>query len=105
MALNNKATEFSNRLPSFELISEAELERLQSLRSEARVEANKVDVAALGASEPGFGNTFQKKFIKGLELCIQGNGQLDVVKGQLLLKFFGNELAAFKAKGRTNARY
>lgn len=104
VALNNEATEFSNKFPSFEIIPAPDLQRLQSLWSAALVEARKVDVAALNADEPGFGDTFQNKFIKGLELCTQGNGQLDIVQGQLLLDSFGNELSAIKAKKRASAR-
>jgi hypothetical protein len=103
VALNNEATEFSNKFPSFEIIPASDLQHLQSLWSSALVEARKVDVIALNADEPGFGDTFQNKFIKGLELCTNGNGQLDIVQGQLLLDSFGNDLSAVKAKKRASA--
>lgn len=104
VALNNKATQFKNQFPSFERVSAADMTRLKSLWVSALIEAREIDIDALNADTLGFGDAFSDKFIKGLELCVDGNGQMDIVQGQLLLDAFGQNLSAVKAQKRASAR-
>ena len=89
---NNEANAFSYQLGS------------TAPWSNALVEARKIDIEALNAEEPGFGNVVQDKFIRGLELCTQSTDSDGFARGQLLLASFGDDFAAVKAKKRRGRR-
>ena len=89
---NNEANAFSYQLGS------------TAPWSNALVEARKIDIEALNAEEPGFGNSVRDKFIRGLELCTQGTESDGFAQGQLLLYSFGNDFAKVKAKKRRGSR-
>ena len=104
VARNNEATAFSNQLGSTGSVSDPDFQHLRSLWSNALVEARKIDIEALNAEEPGFGNVVQDKFIRGLELCTQSTDSDGFARGQLLLASFGDDFAAVKAKKRRGRR-
>jgi hypothetical protein len=98
VALSNQASNLINQPPAFGHMSPSNFKKLQSLWRASLTAARQVNVALLNAEEPGFGDTFQSKFIRGLELCTQGNSTSDLIQGQLLLEEFGESLAAVKSK-------
>lgn len=104
VAHNNEATALSNQLGSTGSISDPDFQHLRSLWSNALVEARKIDIEALNADEPGFGDIVEDKFIRGLELCAQSTDSDGFARGQLLLASFGDDLAKAKAKKRSGVR-
>ena len=104
VARNNEATAFSNQLGSTGSISDPDFQPLRALWSNALVEARKIDIEALNAEDPGFGNIVRDKFIRGLELCTQSTESDGFAQGQLLLYSFGDDFAKVKAKKRRGSR-
>lgn len=81
--LNNQATEIANSTSL--VVTADEMSRILELRRAALAEARKVDIGALNAERNGLGDLFQEKFLRGLELYVEGDGRSDLVLGQTRL--------------------
>ena len=89
----NEASRVVNRGSPFSIMNDRDAgEMINSYRS-AITHAKKVDKAVLNQKFPGWGDHFEKEFITGLRLVIEGNEKVDIatsISGQKLLDSWGD---------------
>ena len=88
----NKAHKISNGGNDF-YYKHSEIEDMVRLKQKALDEARKVKISSLNTRFRGFGDSYEKLFIKGLILYLEGiedENQSKLTKGQLLLDEWGD---------------
>ena len=98
MEYTNQATKILNRGSAFMSVDESEMREVKRLWAQALAETRQIDYAILDKEEPRFGQKCRDQFLEGLRLCVEGDGQGDFVKGQLLMSEFSDEYSRVLAK-------
>lgn len=88
----NEATKILNKGSAYEIIDPKVMDSVIDLEKKAIAEARLVDISALNRIYPGWGDHFEKEFMKGLTLFVEGYETIDnrkSLEGQVLLDAWG----------------
>jgi hypothetical protein len=90
--LKNKATEIGNSGQPYKQLGREKGQKMIEYYRQALVEAKKADIQKLNSVYAGLGENYQKKFIRGIEMFLEGDekGNTQIfLQGQILLDQFG----------------